>query len=133
MARVKIAAQSWGWITDQHGEAQASAVATLKNLDGTNATTWSAQTAGTSSTASLSTNTDGTLPRYVDEGTYTLTVTPPFGGSPTTRRVEAVAGGGVRPLTAAAINTQLQAAKARGGGTVVLTDNQTYDISEVVL
>lgn len=127
MARVEMASQAWGWITDTHGQAVSGITATLKNLDGTNATTWSAQSGGTSSTASLTSNSDGTLPRYVDEGTYTLTV------GTTTRRVEAVSGHGVRPLTAAAINTQLQAAKARGGGTVVLTDNQTYDISEVVL
>lgn len=84
MARVEIASQSWGWLVDSNGNPQGNASATLKNLDGTNATTWSAITAGSSSTAALTSNADGTLPRFVEDGTYDMT----SGG--TTRRVEAV-------------------------------------------
>lgn len=87
MARVEIASQAWGTLTEPPSNRLLPFTsATLKNLDGTNATTWSAVTGGTSSTAALTSNSDGTLPRFVEDGTYDLTV------GATTRRVEAAGG-----------------------------------------
>lgn len=86
MARVEIASHALGWLVDASGNPLAGTSATLKNLDGSNATTWSAVTGGTSSTAALTSNSDGTLPRFVEGGQYTLTV-----GS-TTRRMDVTSG-----------------------------------------
>ncbi len=86
MARVEIASQSWGYL-EQAGVPLTNTAATLKNLDGSNATHWSAVTGGTSTTASMTSDTIGVLAgRFVEGGTYTLTV------QSTTRRVEAVSG-----------------------------------------
>lgn len=86
MARVELSSQAWGWVTDPGGNGLAGASVTLKNLDGTNATHWSAITGGTSSTLALTTNSDGTLPRFIEGGAYTMTV------AGVTRRVDAVPG-----------------------------------------
>lgn len=92
MARVEIASQAWGVLIDATGRPLAAQSATLRNLDGTNATIWTAVTGGTSNTSALSSDSLGGLgqsaaTRYVEEGTYTLTI-----GS-TTHRVEATGGG----------------------------------------
>jgi hypothetical protein len=92
MARVEIASQAWGVLIDATGRPLAAQSATLRNLDGTNATIWTAVTGGTSNTTALSSDSLGGLgqsaaTRYVEEGTYTLTI-----GS-TTHRVEATGGG----------------------------------------
>lgn len=87
MARVEIATQSWGWIVDSAGNGLANQTITLKNLDGTAATHWSAVTGGSSSTAALTSNADGTLPRYIEGGTYELYVSGALEG-----RVDAVPG-----------------------------------------
>jgi hypothetical protein len=86
MARVEIASQAWGWLVDANGNPLSSTSATLKNLDGTNATHWTAVTGGSSATSALTSNSDGTLPKFVEEGSYTLTV------GATSRRVEAAGG-----------------------------------------
>lgn len=87
MARVQIASQSWGQITDGVNDPVGGVAAALKNLDGTAATVWSASSGGTSSTSSISTDGSGLLSGWVEEGTYTLTV------GATTRRIAAVGGG----------------------------------------
>lgn len=84
MARVEMASQAWGWLVDSSGNPLPGTAATLQNLDGSNATTWSAITGGSSSTASVTSNSDATLPRFIESGTYNMTV---LG---VTRRVEAV-------------------------------------------
>jgi hypothetical protein len=98
MARVEIASQAWGTLFTKDVnpaittvQVMPSAVATLKNLDGTNATIWTAVTGGTSNTSALSSDSIGVLgqssaARFVEEGTYSLTV------ASTTRRVEATRG-----------------------------------------
>src|SRR5881397_4019633 len=86
MARVEIAAQAWGWVTDTAGNGLASQSVTLKNTDGTNATHWSAITGGSSLTTALTSQADGTLPRFIEAGTYDMTI------GAVTRRVEAVSG-----------------------------------------
>lgn len=90
MARVEVGAQEFGTII-RNGQPVPNATVQIATLAGPAATHWSAVTGGTSSTANLSTDVDGVVglagaPRFVDEGTYTLT----SGG--TTRRVEAVSG-----------------------------------------
>lgn len=84
--RVEISSQGWGWVADVAGNGQAGVTVQIKNTDGSNATHYSAITGGTSATSSLTTNSDGTIPRFIAEGSYDLTA----GGI--TRRVEAVAG-----------------------------------------
>src|SRR4051812_24384663 len=101
MARVEMAAQAWGWVADTNGTALPSASVTLKNLDGTAATHWSAVTGGSSLTTALTTNTDGTLPRFIDEGTYLLSAT-----GIVDRRVDAVAGKTVAVLREAMPNVR---------------------------
>lgn len=101
MPRVEIATQPWGWLVNATGQPLGNTSALLEEIDGTDATTWSAITGGSSSTAALTSNADGTLPRYVEEGSYTLTV------SGVTRRVEATIGGAVRHAGAEdPVNTQ---------------------------
>jgi len=91
VARVEIQSQAWGVLVDANGKPLSGQTATLKNLDGSNATVWTAVTGGSSNTSSLSSDAFGGLgqsaaTRYVEEGTYTLEV------AAITRRVEAVAG-----------------------------------------
>lgn len=74
MARVEIAMQSWGWLADSAGNGRGNETVQIKNLDGTNATHWSAITGGSSSTGTITSNLDGTLPRYIEGGTYELYV-----------------------------------------------------------
>jgi hypothetical protein len=81
-----MSTQAWGWIADQHGNGLGNYTIQIKNLSGTAATHWDTVTGGTSSTADLTTNADGTLPRFIEEGAYTLVVP-----SVLSRRVEAVA------------------------------------------
>jgi hypothetical protein len=81
-----MATQAWGWIADQRGNGLGNYTIQIKNLAGTAATHWDTVTGGTSSTADLLTNSDGTLPRFIEEGAYTLVVP-----SVLSRRVEAVA------------------------------------------
>jgi hypothetical protein len=87
LPRVEIASQSWGWIADSAGNAVRGLAVQIQNLDGTAATHWDAITGGTSSTMTLLTAADGTIPGYLEAGTYGLTVT-----GVGTHRVEAVAG-----------------------------------------
>jgi hypothetical protein len=130
MARVEIASQAWGVLIDQNGRPISSQAATLKNLDGTNATTWSALTGGTSSTSSLSTDATGTLPRYVEEGTYSLVV------GATTRRVEAVrarvsaASYGLSEGASAAVNAAAITAALATGQSVLIPAGE-YNVAEV--
>jgi hypothetical protein len=86
---IEIATQGWGYVVDSLGNPVSGATATLKNLDGTNATTYATITRTGASTTALTSNSDGTLPRFTDTGVYTLTV------GATTRRVEATSAGGI--------------------------------------
>jgi hypothetical protein len=98
MARVLIATQAWGWVVDQAGNPLAGQTVTIRKTDGSAATHYSAITGGTSSTSVLTTAANGTIPRYIDEDTYDVTI------SGVTRRVEAAAGATVRVLSEAPIN-----------------------------
>lgn len=84
-----MATQSWGWIADQFGNSLSGRAIQIKNLDGTPATHWDAVVGGTSSTVDLLTSGDGTIPRFIEEGSYTFVVPSVF-----SRRVEAVSAGG---------------------------------------
>lgn len=87
MARVEMATQSWGWVVDGSGSPVPGAAVTIKDLSGASATHYSAASGGTPATTALTTNADGTIPRFIDEGTYNVTI------SGVARRVEAIAGG----------------------------------------
>jgi hypothetical protein len=89
MARVEVKSQANGVVLDSNGNAVVNASIAIKNLDGTAATHYSAKTGGTSSTANVVTGADGTIPRFVETGSYNIQVTPP-GGSVTTFPLEAV-------------------------------------------
>jgi len=112
MARVEIASQSWGVIQDTLGNSQGGQTVTIKNTDATNATHWSAITGGTSSTGTIVTNSDGTIPRYIESGTYDVTV------QGVTRRVEVVDG----PTGQQVVNVRSAPYSAIGNGT---TDDTT--------
>jgi hypothetical protein len=88
MALVQMATQSWGWVTDTQGNGLPSATVTITNLDGSAATHYADLSRGSPLTSALTTNADGTLPRYLDGGTYNMAVN---GG--TSRRIDAVSGG----------------------------------------
>lgn len=88
MARVLIATQSWSPITrNALGvlQIQATTSVAIANPDGTAATTWSAQTGGTSSTAAQLTDSNGNLQRWIEEGEYDVTVS-----GESAKRVQAV-------------------------------------------
>ena len=69
---VEIRTQGWGWIADAQGNGLGGRTVTLKKLDGTNATHYSSISGSSPSTASLTTNADGTIPRFIEPGPYTL-------------------------------------------------------------
>jgi lysophospholipase L1-like esterase len=87
MALVQMATQSWGWVTDTQGNGLPSATVTITNLDGSAATHYADLSRGSPLTSALTTNADGTLPRYLDGGPYNMSVN---GG--TARRIDAVSG-----------------------------------------
>jgi hypothetical protein len=89
-ARVYMATQPWGVLQDVDGDVQATTSATIKNRDGTNATHYSARTAGTSSTSAIVSSATGELERWIDPGEYTMTV------GATTKDIEASTGGARR-------------------------------------
>jgi hypothetical protein len=94
MARVLIATQAWGWITDQYGNGRPAIPVSLATPAGAAVTVYDAVTGG-AAIPSLATAADGTIPGYVESGPYDLTATipnPPGAPVPTTRRVEAAAG-----------------------------------------
>lgn len=86
MSRVEIASQPWGVLQDRFGNALQTVVS-IKNLDGSAATHYSAVTGGTSSTSDLTSDSNGTLGRFIEDGQYTIDV-PAIGV--TGRRIEAV-------------------------------------------
>lgn len=126
MARVEIATQGWGWVADSSGNGLGGQTVTIKHTDGSNATHWSAITGGSSSTGTITTASNGTIGRYIEEGSYDVTV-----GSDT-HRVEAVSGSSVWNVRAfgavgdgstndtTAINAAIDAASAAGGGAVLM-------------
>lgn len=119
MSRVQLDALAWGWVADVHGEAQAGVSVSLANLDGSAATHYSAVTGGTSSTATLTTKADGTLtldgtnPRFVESGSYTMTA----GGQ--SRRVEASSGLAERGIPLSALNYLTTAYTARDSSVII--------------
>jgi hypothetical protein len=96
MSRVQIDAMPWGVVQDEFGTALNGLTVQLKIADTvTAATHYSAVTGGTSSTADLVTNnglvkaSGSSLPRYIETGTYDMTV------DGVTKRVEATPGSGL--------------------------------------
>lgn len=85
MARVLIATQAWGVVQNRSGDVQGSVTMTLDDLDGNPADVFTTETGSTVQT-SLSTNSRGEFPGWVDAGSYDQTVTG------ITRRVEATSG-----------------------------------------
>lgn len=90
MARVLMATQPWGVIQrrDVNGVVSASAAKTvhMANLDSSAATTWTAQTGGSSTTADTVTDANGAMPNWIEEGEYDQTI------DGVTKRVEATSG-----------------------------------------
>jgi hypothetical protein len=132
MARVLIATQSWSPITrNALGvlQIQANTLVTIANTDASAATTWSAQTGGSSSTAAQLTDSNGNIQRWIDEGEYDITV-----GGESAKRVEAVAGG-VRGIVIKSASDDLQAALTRAGtngGVVSIVDGLDYTFSTLL-
>jgi hypothetical protein len=73
--RVEIRGLGWGDHFDRHGNARAGLAVKLKNIDGTDATVYAADTGGTTitTTGDLLTVENGNLNGFVDVGTYTIT------------------------------------------------------------
>jgi hypothetical protein len=90
MARVLMATQPWGVIQrrDVNGVVSASAAKTvhMANTDGSAATTWTAETGGSSTTADTVTDSNGAMPNWIEEGVYDQTI------DAVTKRVQAVRG-----------------------------------------
>jgi hypothetical protein len=86
MARVLIETQPWGVIQDVSGNALIGQSVHIANTDTTAATTWSAQTGGSSTTADQTTGSNGAIPRYIEVGEYDIIV------AGVTKRVEALSG-----------------------------------------
>jgi hypothetical protein len=73
--RVYLGTLGAGVLQDASGNVQAGQSATVKVMStGANATHYSARTGGSSSTASITTSSTGTLERWVAPGAYTITV-----------------------------------------------------------
>lgn len=94
MDRVYIGTQPWGTFQDVLGTAHVGISVAIKNRDGTAATHWSAASGGSSSTAAITTDSNGTLARYIEAGEYQIDVA---ALSITGRRVEAAKGFTVGP------------------------------------
>jgi hypothetical protein len=88
MSRVAMNTQAWGVLQDEDGNVLPNQSVQVKNRDGTPATHYSARTGGTSSTATITTDSNGRLDRYLDPGEYILTV------GPTDYDIEAASGSG---------------------------------------
>jgi lysophospholipase L1-like esterase len=92
MALVLIETQGWMPVDKAVGNTRyilISEPVTIKNTDGSAATTYATSSYGSPSTASQVTDSRGVIAgRYIEEGTYNLTV------QGVARRVEAIAGGG---------------------------------------
>lgn len=123
MARVQLASQGFSPVVDSSGNAQPALAFTLTTLSGGAVTVYSAATGTTVLAAGEKvTASNGTLPGFVEEGTYTFAI-----GS-VSERVEAVSGlGGLfkvdAPTGVAATDTanalrQIDACYDAGGGTV---------------
>lgn len=129
MARVQIETQAWGWLADASGNGQAGRSVQIKNTDGSNATHWSAITGGTSSTAAITTASDGTISgRYIEGGTYDLYVDGGLEG-----RIEAVPGADVRVLREAPINVRDPAYGAVGDGSSEPADTAAFAAAKTAL
>ena len=84
--RVLISTQAWGIVQDTAGNVLVGQSVTIKNTDGGNATTWTAESGGSSSTSALTTSASGSIPNWIEPGTYDVTV------AGVTQRVQAVLG-----------------------------------------
>lgn len=134
MARVELASLSLGWVTDVSGNAQGSVTPTITNASGGAATIYTAATG--SSTVSPTTDTNGYMPGFVEEGTYTFSI------GPLTHRVDVVAGAPLGSLNvrsfgakgdgsandATAIQAAITACSTAGGGVVYLPPG-TYKVT----
>jgi hypothetical protein len=125
MARVEIAAQGWGWVSDRHGEAMIARVTINGSVYPTSS--------GGSPIATLTTRFDGTIPGWIDPGTYTLSVD---GG--TTRTVEAVSGTGSGGGTSVTVQDEGSALTVRTainftGAGVVASDNAGAGRTDVTI
>jgi hypothetical protein len=109
MPRVQLSGLAWGDVADSSGNARVGLIATIETVDGDSVTVY-ADAAGMG-TVTAATQTDGTLPGWIEPGTYDVTV----GGA--TTRVEAVSGQlplnvltyGVDPTGTTLSTTRLQA------------------------
>lgn len=90
MARVEIAAQPWGTVTDRAGNTRSGLAFTITTTGGGAVTRYAASTGGTTETSTV-TNANGEIPGFVDAGTYIVSV----GG--VTHQVEAIFGGSTGP------------------------------------
>jgi hypothetical protein len=88
MARVLMATQAWGVIQRRDVNNVVSILATktvqMANPDGSAATTWTAETGGSSTTANTVTDSNGAMPNWIEEGVYDQTI------DGVTKRVQAV-------------------------------------------
>jgi len=119
MARVEIASQSWGIITDPSGVSQPGVLATYTLPDNTPVTRYAASTGGT--TTSAVTDSLGAVPGWLDAGTYKMTA----GG--VTRTVEAISAsmvGLAGPVTVA---------NSSSSHAMQITNNTTGDSSSETL
>jgi hypothetical protein len=131
MARVLMATQPWGVIQRRDVNNVVSILATktvhMANTDGSAATTWTAQTGGSSTTADTITDSNGAMPNWIEEGEYDQTI------DGVTKRVEASGTGpGIRIIATATSATAVQAAitslGVAGGEIVLLPGTHTWDI-----
>jgi hypothetical protein len=108
----------------------------MANPDGTAATTWTAQTGGSSTTANTVTDSNGAMPNWIEEGEYDQTI------DGVTKRVQAVAASGLTSTRvesyrgiaandAAMWQAAITAATSSGttGGRVVGGQGVTYNFS----
>ena len=90
MARIECASQGWGLVLNQDGYPQRGVVVVFTDLAGVSVPVYDALVAGTQ-LSPIRTNNDGTVPGFIEGGTYLMTV------GTTTRRIEAVSASS--PLT----------------------------------
>jgi hypothetical protein len=119
MARVEIATQGWGWVTDTQGNALNGRTVTLT---GTVFTT----SGGSTTISPIVTGADGTIPGWIDSGTYTLAIP----SLSVTHQVEAVSGstGGGSGVPAGTSGAS-QTLKHKRDNTVVWVGDTHIDLS----
>jgi hypothetical protein len=120
MARLEIAMQGWGLVIDRHGTARFNVPLTISGAV-------YAASSGTPTISPITTREDGTIPGWIDPGTYTLTID---GVTHTVEAASGTGGGGGTLPTGTSGASQLL--KHKRDNTVAWVGDSYIDMSQYV-